>query len=135
MDEHSTDNPIVSPEEAKAKETESCARCGRSLNGEGFDLCTLVEDGPTRPCCRICYATAMGWTGPDHVLQAPTPLEDIERRLKALRESGVRAYKDGPLEIIFSGQQRQAGSPMDEALRQFHDLEARAREAASGKAE
>jgi hypothetical protein len=65
----------------------------------------------------------------------PTPLEDLERRLKALRESGVRAYKDGPLEIIFSGQQRQAGSPMDEALRQFHDLEARAREAASGKVE
>jgi hypothetical protein len=33
---------------------------------------------------------------------APTNVEDLEKRVKLLREQGVRAYKDGPLEIIFA---------------------------------
>jgi hypothetical protein len=29
-------------------------------------------------------------------------VEDLERRIKVLREAGVRAYKDGTLELIFA---------------------------------
>ena len=33
---------------------------------------------------------------------APTSVDDLAKRLQMLRENRVRAYKDGPLEIVFS---------------------------------
>lgn len=37
------------------------------------------------------------WNG-----REPTPIDDFERRLKLCRDNGVRALKDGPLEIVFT---------------------------------
>jgi hypothetical protein len=33
---------------------------------------------------------------------APTPVDDLAKRVKLLREAGVRAYKDGSLELVFA---------------------------------
>jgi hypothetical protein len=39
---------------------------------------------------------------PTITVTAPTPVDDLAQRLQLLRDCGVRAYKDGSLEIVFS---------------------------------
>ena len=46
----------------------------------------------------------------------PTPVDDLAKRVKLLREAGVRAYKDGPLELIFAPAPRSSLSLAEMAL-------------------
>ena len=49
-------------------------------------------------------------------LGEPTPVDDLAKRIKILRENGARAYKDGKLEIIFETRPRPQLSMPEMAL-------------------
>lgn len=57
---------------------------------------------------------------------APTPVDDLERRLQLLRDCGVRAYKDGSLEIVFSAPPKRE-SAEDRAFRLIAEADAASR--------
>lgn len=56
----------------------------------------------------------------------PSTVDDLERRLRVLREAGVHAYKDGPIEIVFVPAAPPM-SPSDRLAATFAELEADAR--------
>jgi hypothetical protein len=59
-------------------------------------------------------------------ITAPTPVDDLERRLQLLRDCGVRAYKDGPLEIVFSAPPKRE-NPEERAFRMIAEADAASR--------
>ena len=54
----------------------------------------------------------------------PTPVADLRERLQVLRDSGVRAYKDAGLEIVF--EPRKTESIEDAAMKSFLEAELKA---------
>lgn len=48
----------------------------------------------------------------------PTPVDDLAKRIKILRENGCRAYKDGRLELVFEAKPRAQLSLAELALAQ-----------------
>jgi hypothetical protein len=57
---------------------------------------------------------------------APTLVDDLGRRLQLLRDCGVRAYKDGPLEIVFSAPPKRE-NPEERAFRMIAEADAASR--------
>jgi hypothetical protein len=55
-------------------------------------------------------------TSPESQTCSPTSVDDLARRVQILREAGVRAYKDGPIEVVFGAPQRQGLSLAELAL-------------------
>jgi hypothetical protein len=67
-------------------------------------------------------------TQTEAIVVAPTNVEDLERRLKALREYNVRAYKDGSIEIMFaSAGAARREDPQEAAFRRLAEMDAAAR--------
>jgi hypothetical protein len=57
---------------------------------------------------------------------APTPVDDLARRLQMLRDYGVRMYKDGPLEMVFAAPPKRE-SAEDRAFRLIAEADAASR--------
>lgn len=62
----------------------------------------------------------------------PTPIDDFERRLKLCHEHGVRALKDGQLEVVFAPPPRKP-TPEDAGMSAFVMAEAAARRDGGGE--
>ena len=61
-------------------------------------------------------------------IASPTPVDDLSKRLQMLRDHRVRAYKDGPLEIVFASDVARPRETEDErAFRMIAEADARAR--------
>jgi hypothetical protein len=56
----------------------------------------------------------------------PTPLEDLEKRLKLLQLYGVRSYNDGPLQILLAPPRPQAQQlTEDELIARLQEIQTR----------
>lgn len=99
---------------------ERCARCGHVFAAD--------ETSWTRPTGDVCgscdRAEANG--APSTIPAHPSTVEDLEKRLRVLREAGVAAYKDGPVEIVFAPKPPPV-SEADRLAATFAELEADAR--------
>lgn len=73
---------------------------------------------------KVEYVTDASGTPPTTTAYPqPTPVEDLEKRLRVLRDAKVREYHDGGIRIAFERPQRMDEADMLEHLQQMAEQE------------